>query len=92
MKPNYEYPIELEWTEAEKIAVVTFYQQVEEAYEHGVDKDNLLAAYAAFKEVVPDKGSERQYDRAFAEGSGYSTYQAVKAARSSSGRRVKLRP
>lgn len=91
MKPNYEYPIELDWTEAEKIAVVTFYQQVEEAYEHGVDKNNLLAAYAAFKKVVPDKGSERQYDREFEEQSDYSTYRAVQAARKSSVQRVKLK-
>ncbi|WP_125571649.1 UPF0223 family protein [Lacticaseibacillus songhuajiangensis] len=90
MKPNYEYPLDLDWTNDEKVAAVTFYQLVEDAYEHGVNRDNLLAAYAGFKQVVPDKGTERQYDRQFEEESGYSTYRAVKAARESDQARVKV--
>ena len=60
MKANYHYPLDLDWTTAEKIKVTTFYALVEDAYEHGVDRDNLLAAYKGFKQVVPDKGTERQ--------------------------------
>lgn len=55
MKPNYAYPLDIDWTTAEKVKVTTFYTLVEDAYEHGVDRDNLLAAYRGFKEVVQIK-------------------------------------
>lgn len=90
MKPNYEYPLDLDWTNDEKVAAVTFYELVEDAYERGVNRDNLLAAYAGFKQVVPDKGTERQFDRQFTEQSGYSLYRAVKAARESEQNRIKV--
>ncbi|KRO18340.1 hypothetical protein IV56_GL001472 [Lacticaseibacillus saniviri JCM 17471 = DSM 24301] len=62
------------------IAVTTFYQLVEDAYERGVDRVNLMAAYRGFKQVVPDKGTERQLDRQFSELSGYSLYRVMKQA------------
>ncbi len=74
-----------------KIAVTTFLQMVEDAYEHGVNRDNLLAAYNAFKKVVPDKAGERQIDREFEEVSDYSTYRAIQAARQGAGKTVRLR-
>lgn len=90
MKANYEYPLELDWTTNEKIAVTTFLQMVEEAYEHGVNRDNLLAAYNAFKKVVPDKAGERRIDREFEAVADYSTYRAVQAARQTDGHTVRL--
>ncbi|KRM72545.1 UPF0223 family protein [Lacticaseibacillus brantae] len=90
MKPNYQYPLDFDWTKAEMIKVTTFYQLVEDAYEKGVDRDNLLAAYNGFKQVVPDKGTERQYDRDFEDQSGYSIYQTVKAARSAKQKILKM--
>jgi len=90
MKPNYQYPLDFDWSKEEMIAVTTFYQLVEDAYEKGVDRDNLLVAYNGFKQVVPDKGTERQLDREFADLSGYSIYRAVKAARESTKKIVKL--
>ncbi|WP_179395306.1 UPF0223 family protein [Lacticaseibacillus absianus] len=91
MKPNYQYPLDLDWTKDEMIQVTTFYSLVEDAYEKGVDRANLLAAYNGFKSVVPDKGTERQLGRAFEADSGYSLYQVVKAAKTSTAPRLKLR-
>ncbi|WP_127849641.1 UPF0223 family protein [Lacticaseibacillus hulanensis] len=93
MKPNYTYPLDLDWTKDEMIAVTTFYTQVEDAYERGVNRENLLAAYSGFKQVVPDKATEKQYDREFAELTDYSTYRTVQAARKAApGSTVRMKP
>ena len=42
---------------------------------------NPCRPYKAFKTVVPGKAPEKQLDKAFEEASGFSTYQAVKAAK-----------
>ncbi len=81
LKPNYTYPLDFDWTKDEMVAVTTFYSLVEDAYERGVNRENLLAAYRGFKKVVPDKGTEKQYDKQFEELTDYSTYRAVQAAR-----------
>lgn len=86
MKPNYEYPLDLDWTREEMVKVTTLYSLVEDAYEKGVDRANLQAAYAGFKTVVPDKGTERQLDRSFEQASGYSIYRVMKAAQQATGR------
>ena len=59
----------------------SFLSQVEKHIESKVDRDQLLEAYKAFKTVVPGKASEKQLDKAFQEASGFSTYQAVRAAK-----------
>ena len=91
MKANYHYPLDLDWTTAEKIKVTTFYALVEDAYEHGVDRDNLLAAYKGFKQVVPDKGTERQLWREFETLSGYSMYTVVQMARQGVSQKIRVR-
>lgn len=91
MKPNYEYPLDLDWSKADMIKVITFYTLVEAAYEKGVDRANLQAAYQGFKEVVPTKGEERQLGREFEAASGYSIYRVVKAAQAATGKRIKLK-
>lgn len=88
MKANYEYPLDLDWSKDQMVAAVTFYELVEDAYEGTVNRDNFMAAYAGFKQVVPDKGTEKRYDRLFKEQSGYSFYRAVKAVRESDTNRV----
>ncbi|WP_125703179.1 UPF0223 family protein [Lacticaseibacillus daqingensis] len=90
MKPNYGYPLDMDWSKADMIKVTTFYAQVEDAYEKGVDRANLLAAYNGFKQVVPDKGTERQLGREFEAVSGYSFYRVVQAARTSDTVRLKV--
>lgn len=91
MKPNYQYPLDFDWTKDEMIRVTTFYQLVEDAYEHGVDRDNLLAAYRGFKQVVPDKATEKQLGREFEAASGYSLYTVVKAAREGGQQKIRVR-
>ncbi|MDG3061634.1 UPF0223 family protein [Lacticaseibacillus casei] len=91
MKPNYSYPLDLDWTTDEKIKVTTFFALIEDAYEHGVDRDNLLAAYRGFKQVVPDKGTERQLDREFEALSGYSMYTVVQMARQGVSQKIKVK-
>lgn len=91
MKPNYQYPLDMDWSKADIVAVTTFYALVEDAYEKGVDRDNLLAAYRGFKTVVPDKMTEKQLGREFEQASGYSLYQVVKAARSGETQRIRIK-
>ncbi|WP_203624282.1 MULTISPECIES: UPF0223 family protein [unclassified Lacticaseibacillus] len=91
MEANYEYPLDLDWSKSEMIKVTTLYTLVEDAYEKGVDRANLLAAYAGFKEVVPDKGTERRLGREFEQASGYSIYRVMKAAQATTDGRVRVK-
>ena len=76
-KGNYSYPLDPSWSTEEITTVLHFLSQVEKAYESKVDRDQLLQAYKAFKIVVPGKAP----DKSFEEASGFSTYQAIKAAK-----------
>ncbi|CUB20040.1 hypothetical protein BN2127_JRS3_02138 [Bacillus safensis] len=78
---EYQYPMDVDWTTEEKIAVISFFQAVEKAYEKGIAKQELLDGYKRFKEVVPSKAEEKTHCAAFEKGSGYSPYRAVKTAR-----------
>ena len=77
-KGNYSYPLDPSWSTEEITTVLHFLSQVEKAYESKVDRDQLLKA---FKTVVPGKAPEKQLDKAFQEASGFSIYQAVRAAK-----------
>ncbi|MDQ0222468.1 UPF0223 family protein [Streptococcus moroccensis] len=81
MDKQYSYPLDLSWSTDEIAAVLSFLNQVELAYEGGVDRQAILSAYQQFKTVVPSKGQERQIDRDFEAVSGYSTYKVVQAAK-----------
>lgn len=81
MNKNYSYPLDFSWSTKELSFVLSFLNQVEKAYEGGVEASMLLDRYASFKQVVKSKGEERQIDREFEAVSGYSTYQAVKTAK-----------
>ncbi|GLF90371.1 UPF0223 protein YktA [Bacillus safensis] len=78
---EYQYPMDVDWTTEEKIAVISFFQAVEKAYEKGIAKQELLNSYKGFKEVVPSKAEEKTHCAAFEKESGYSPYHAVKTAR-----------
>ncbi|MES9766320.1 UPF0223 family protein [Bacillus altitudinis] len=78
---EYQYPMDVDWTTEEKMAVISFFQAVETAYETGIAKQALLEAYKRFKEVVPSKAEEKTHCAAFEKGSGYSPYRTVKSAR-----------
>ncbi|MGE6631242.1 UPF0223 family protein [Bacillus sp. NPDC077027] len=78
---EYQYPMDVEWTTEEKLAVIAFFQAVEKAYEKGISAKELLNAYQHFKKVVPAKSEEKTHCAAFEKGSGYSAYRTVKTAR-----------
>ncbi|MGP6138790.1 MULTISPECIES: UPF0223 family protein [unclassified Jeotgalibaca] len=77
---NYSYPLDLDWTHAEMVKVVSLWNAVESAYEGGISREEFIKKYRAFKEVVPSKGEEKQLGNAFEKISGYSLYQVVKAS------------
>lgn len=90
MDKQYTYPLDLSWSTEEISSVLSFLNAVEAAYETGIAASALLEAYQIFKQVVPAKGQERQIDREFEEASGYSTYQAVQAAKKDQKGRIRL--
>lgn len=81
MNKNYLYPLDFSWSTEELSSVLSFLNQVEKAYEGGVEASILLDRYADFKKVVKSKGEERRIDREFEAASGYSTYRALQVAR-----------
>lgn len=81
MNKNYSYPLDFTWSTEEISSVLSFLNQVEKAYEGGVEASMVLDRYAAFKNVVKSKSQEKQIDRDFQTTSGYSSYQVVKAAK-----------
>jgi uncharacterized protein YktA (UPF0223 family) len=78
---DYNYPIRHDWSTAEMIAVVAFFEAVEKAYETGIVKEQLMDAYRGFKKVVPSMAEEKTLDKEFEEVSGYVSYHIVKAAK-----------
>lgn len=74
---QYQYPLNLTWTGEEMAAVISFFNQVESFYETKVSREAFLAAYRAFKAIVPSKMQEKQLDREFEKVSGYSIYRAL---------------
>lgn len=90
MDKNYSYPLDFSWSTEEISSVLSFLNQVEKAYENGVTAEAILSRYDDFKKVVKSKGQERQIDREFEEASGYSTYQAVQAAKKDQKGRIRL--
>lgn len=90
-KANYSYPLSSDWTVEEMNTVIKLYNCVEQAYEGGIDRDKLMTAYRQFKTIVNAKAQEKQLSRQFEKASGYSIYQAVKAARDEHVNKVRLR-
>ncbi|RSD28169.1 UPF0223 family protein [Mesobacillus subterraneus] len=90
---EYQYPIDYTWSTDEIVDVIHFFECIEKAYENGIDRDVLLAAYRRFKEIVPGKAQEKTIFNEFEEVSGYTSYQAVKALKeTSSGQKIKVAP
>ncbi|MGP4040439.1 UPF0223 family protein [Gracilibacillus sp. D59] len=78
---NYSYPIDESWTTEEIIAVVNYFSLIEKAYEKGVEKQDLVAAYNRYKEIVPSKSEEKQLDKQFEKQSGYIPFRVIKKAK-----------
>ncbi|MGT2674347.1 UPF0223 family protein [Streptococcus rupicaprae] len=90
MDKQYSYPLNFLWSTDEMTSVLSFLNQVEAAYEGGVEALKVLETYRQFKTVVPSKGEERQIDRDFEAVSGYSTYRVVQAAREQGRGKIRL--
>ncbi|KRG10635.1 UPF0223 family protein [Staphylococcus sp. NAM3COL9] len=75
---EYQYPIDLDWSNDEMMQVVSFFNAVESFYESKVEGSLLLNRYRQFKTIVPGKAEEKQIFKEFEKSSGYNSYQAVK--------------
>ncbi|PGL69751.1 UPF0223 family protein [Bacillus sp. AFS055030] len=88
---DYQYPISYDWTTDETIEVIKFYTAVEKAYEKGIDREVLMAAYKQFKTIVPSIAEEKKLCNELEEISGYSAYRVMqKAKKSAPGEKIKM--
>ncbi len=81
---NYNYPLRTDWSTNEIIKVTEFYSVIERAYEEGIEKGKVIAAYQQFKKVVPSKSEEKTLFREFERASGYKGYPIVRDAKTGS--------
>ena len=81
MNKNYSYPLDLSWSTEELASVLSFLNDVEQAYEAKIAAEKILASYQLFKKIVPSKAEEKRIGREFETASGYSLYRAVQAAK-----------
>ncbi|MBA4537916.1 UPF0223 family protein [Bacillus aquiflavi] len=80
-RKEYDYPIDDDWSTAEIIDVIYFFQCVEASYEKGIARDKILSAYRRLKEIVPSKAEEKKLNDQFEQLSGYSPYKTMKRAK-----------
>ena len=81
MNKQYSYPLDLSWSTEELASVLSFFNDVEAAYEDKVEAKKLLDSYKKFKSVAPSKSEEKRLGREFEMASGYSFYHAVQLAK-----------
>lgn len=87
---SYSYPIDESWSTQELETVIAMFRKVEDAYEVGVNRQNVLQAYREFKKVIPAKSEEKRLGREFEKASGYVLYRVVKQAQTSKAKRIKM--
>lgn len=75
---DYSYPFSIDWSTEEIVDVVEFFEAIELAYEKGVKRQQLMAKYRRFKEIVPSIAEEKTYFREFEEESGYASFPVIK--------------
>lgn len=92
MQNNYSYPLMEDWNQSELVAVINFYQLVEQAYENnqGVARREFLSAYNKFLHIVPSKMEQKQLEKEFKTVSTYDAYQVFKMAQSSEAKYIKM--
>ncbi|MDM5332585.1 UPF0223 family protein [Ureibacillus composti] len=78
---EYSYPILPDWSTEEIVDVIKFFEGVEQAYEKGIKREDMLARYRRFKEIVPSQSEEKSVFREFEEASDYVSYHVVKKAK-----------
>ena len=75
MNKQYSYPLDFSWSTEELASVLSFFNDVEVAYEGRIEAKKLLDSYKEFKIVVPSKSEEKRLGREFETASGYSIEQ-----------------
>lgn len=90
MSNNYQYPIDLDWTNEEIAIVIKMWNGLEQAYELSINREELLNRYKAFKQVVPSKMAEKQLGNQFEKVSGYQLYGTIKKARNSERKTISM--
>lgn len=88
---NYSYPLDPSWSTAEIETVIAMFRAVEDAYEVGINRQQVMDCYRKFKMVVSAKSEEKLLGREFAKTTGgYQLYDVVKAAREQKAGQIKL--
>ncbi len=88
---NYSYPLDPSWSTAEIETVIAMFRAVEDAYEVGINRQQVMDCYRKFKTVVAAKSEEKRLGREFAKATGgYQLYDVVKTAREQKAGQIKL--
>ncbi|RIL71725.1 UPF0223 family protein [Staphylococcus devriesei] len=74
---EYQYPLDLDWTNEEMVDVIAFFNTIENYYEKSVKGSQVMTKYKRFKEIVPGKAEEKQLFKEFENTSGYNSYKVV---------------
>ncbi|MGA4513986.1 UPF0223 family protein [Staphylococcus caledonicus] len=74
---EYQYPLDLDWTNEEMVDVIAFFNTIENYYEKSVKGFQVMTKYKRFKEIVPGKAEEKQLFKEFEDISGYNSYKVV---------------
>lgn len=75
---SYSYPFSKDWSTTEIVEVVQFFEAIENAYENGIKREELMIKYRRFKDIVPSMAEEKTYFREFEKESGYVPYPIIK--------------
>ena len=74
---EYQYPLDLDWSNDEMVEVIKFFNQIENYYEKSIIGTELMEQYKKFKQIVPGKAEEKQIFKEFEEKSGYNSYKVI---------------
>ena len=74
---EYQYPLDLDWSNDEMVEVIKFFNQIEHYYEKSIIGTELMEQYKKFKQIVPSKAEEKQIFKEFEEKSGYNSYKVI---------------
>ena len=74
---EYQYPLDLDWSNEEMVDVIKFFHQIENYYEKSIIGTELMEQYKKFKQIVPSKAEEKQIFKEFEEKSGYNSYKVI---------------
>lgn len=76
----YDYPLDYDWSTEEILIVINLYNAVERAYEEGIEANQFMDAYNAYRKVLNSKVEEKKFEREFKEVSSYSIFAVYKQA------------